>query len=67
MTHDKVWSAFARSADQPVAAIGVRGNRLKLIRMAADYHITRPWNLAEKVTEVLAEARDLMTEIQRLP
>lgn len=66
LTHDIVWNALRTDPDQARAAVGVRGNVLKKVRVDADYRDPFPGDLGIQMRWAIGEARLLIDAIDRL-
>ncbi len=67
LTHDKVWKLLASDPDPDRSDVGRRGNRLKQVRVNADYRSPFPdTDLADRATAAVKEAEQLIDAISRL-
>ena len=66
LTHEIVWKILTADPDPNRAAVGVRGDLLKKVRVDADYREPFPGDLAAKTTWAVREARLLIDALDRL-
>ena len=55
--HRKLWDWYQRQRDQDIKQMGITGNLMKSLRIAADYDDSVP-NLAREVEKQLTRARE---------
>ena len=55
--HRKLWDWCQKSSDAEINSLGLMGNRLKSLRIQADYRVNPIQHLAAEVQDQLANAR----------
>lgn len=65
-SHQRVWGALTGDADPVRADLGIRGGRLRLLRLEADYRNPYRGDLGEEARFALVESQAVVDAIARL-